>query len=228
MRKILIIVPVAIGMILVTVMSSCNNPRRKTGSTYMPDMAYSRAYETYSALDTSRFTSVRTTWGKDAQSKIFFNSQPVKGTMARGDMPAYALPATDSGYARSATIKNPLEVAAIDMKEAERLYLVNCAICHGAKLDGNGPLWKDGGGPFPAAPRNFMDPVMKAMPEGTMFHSVTYGRNQMGSYASQLSTKQRWMVIAYVKNKQGVGGNLADSAAAPKPVDSTAAAAVTK
>ena len=43
---------------------------------------------------------------------------------------------------------------------------------------------------------------MKKMPEGTMFHSVTYGKNMMGSYASQLSTQQRWMVIAYIKSKQ--------------------------
>jgi hypothetical protein len=38
-----------------------------------------------------------------------------------------------------------------------------------------------------------------------MFYSVTYGKNLMGSYASQLNTKQRWMVIAYVKSKQPGG-----------------------
>ena len=43
---------------------------------------------------------------------------------------------------------------------------------------------------------------MKAMAEGTMFHSVTYGKNLMGSYASQLSTEQRWMIIHYIKEKQ--------------------------
>jgi hypothetical protein len=29
-----------------------------------------------------------------------------------------------------------------------------------------------------------------------------YGKNMMGSYASQLNRKQRWMVIKYIKNKQ--------------------------
>ena len=43
---------------------------------------------------------------------------------------------------------------------------------------------------------------MKTMAEGTMFHSVTYGKNLMGSYASQLSTEQRWMIIHYIKEKQ--------------------------
>ena len=68
---------------------------------------------------------------------------------------------------------------------------------------------------------------MKALPEGKMFHSVTYGKGQMGSYASQLSTKQRWMIISYIKEKQKAAVTTAskagtDSTGANKPAgDST-------
>jgi hypothetical protein len=41
------------------------------------------------------------------------------------------------------------------------------------------------------------------MPAGQMFYSVTYGKGMMGSYASQLNTVQRWMVIAFIKDRQG-------------------------
>ena len=55
----------------------------------------------------------------------------------------------------------------------------------------------------PSAPKNLIaDPLVSVMPEGQMFYSVAYGKNMMGSYASQLSRKQRWMVIRYIKNKQ--------------------------
>ena len=92
------------------------------------------------------------------------------------------------------------------MKEAERLYLVNCGICHGMKLDGNGPLYNGGNGPFAAAPKNLIaDPVVKVMPDGQMFYSITYGKGQMGPYGSQLSTTQRWMVVHYIKSKQKGG-----------------------
>ncbi|MES1216133.1 MAG: cytochrome c, partial [Bacteroidota bacterium] len=104
----------------------------------------------------------------------------------------------------------------------ERLYLVNCGICHGTKLDGNGPLWKGGDGPYPSAPKNLVgDAVVSKMPEGQMFYSVTYGKNLMGSYASQLSTKQRWMVIAYIKSQQT---KAAPAEATPAKADSTATA----
>jgi mono/diheme cytochrome c family protein len=55
------------------------------------------------------------------------------------------------------------------------------------------------------------------MPEGQMFYSVTYGKNLMGGYASQLDAKQRWMVISYIKRKQ--------NKTQPQPADTTAAAA---
>ena len=209
MRKKLMITGVVTAGIL---LAACNDVRRTPGHYYMPDMTYSRAYETYAPLDTNVFTNKE---GEAGEGKIFYDALPVGGTVARGDMPEYPYKNDSAGYAMSAMVKNPLPMLnETDMKEAERLYLVNCGICHGPKLDGNGPLYNDGNGPFTAAPKNFMNPDMKAMAEGTMFHSVTYGKNAMGSYASQLTTKQRWMIIHYIKSKQGVtGAPAADSAA---------------
>jgi mono/diheme cytochrome c family protein len=148
---------------------------------------------------------------------------PVKGTVARGDMFAYLISNDSAGYVQSGAIKNPLKADSsvkIDMVEAERLYLVNCGVCHGPKLDGNGPLWKNGDGPYPAAPKNLMGPDMKALPEGTIFHVATYGKNLMGSYASQLTSQQRWEVVAYIKAKQMAAGATTATTAVK---DSTAA-----
>jgi mono/diheme cytochrome c family protein len=203
---------------MLLIMTACGGPRRNPGRAYMPDMAYSRAYETYASTEKL----------KEKYPYITYNAKPVAGTMARGDMPAYELKNDSTGYAQSVNIKSPLDPAGVDMKEAERLYLVNCGICHGPKLDGNGPLWKDGNGPFPAKPANLAtDTKYTAMTEGTMFHSVTYGKNTMGSYASQLSTKQRWQVIAYIKMKQA-GGASKDTAGAKAPVMAAAKDTATK
>jgi hypothetical protein len=62
------------------------------------------------------------------------------------------------------------------------------------------------------------------MPDGQMFYSVTYGKNAMGSYASQLTTKQRWMVIHFVKGKQASAN---EKAPAPTSTDGTGATATT-
>lgn len=203
---------VLVGCVAV-IAGSCSRVRRSPGRAYMPDMYYSRAYETYS------------TNPEELQKKgIHYTGMPVPGTIARGDYFPYTLLNDSLGYAKSATVKNPLDSLGMDTVEAERLYLVNCGICHGSKLDGNGPLFNNGNGPFTAAPKNFMDAAMKAMPAGTMFHSATYGKGAMGSYASQLSSKQRWMVVSYIKLKQNAGAATTgtDSTAARGKKDSTA------
>lgn len=212
-KKVLII----IGCVAVAVIAVSCGTRRNPGRAYMPDMTYSRAYETYAPAQERLDAS--------AAQGAHFEGRPVEGTIARGDMFPYALKHDSIGYVQSAAVKNPLDLSTVNMKEAERLYLINCGICHGAKLDGNGPLYNDGNGPYPAAPKNFMADDMKKLPEGTFFHSVTYGKGQMGSYASQLSTKQRWMVIAYIKSKQFPAGSASADSAAAKPIaDSTATA----
>ena len=206
---------IAFCVALTVILTSCDRTRRSPGRAYAPDMAYSVAYETQSPTE------------RLEKKGVHYTGLPVPGTVARGEMAAYPFKNDSVGYAQSATVKNPLAGEKINMKEAERLYLVNCGICHGAKLDGNGPLFNGGNGPYTAAPRNFMEPAMKAMPEGTMFHSVTYGIRQMGSYASQLNTKQRWEVIAYVKSKQFPAGSTPDTTA-KQAADTTGATTVAK
>jgi mono/diheme cytochrome c family protein len=180
-------------------------------------MAYSNAYETYAPAQERLKASA-------VQGEAHYTGLPVEGTIARGDMMAYSLKNDSVGYTQSASVKSPLIPGSVNMKEAERLYLVNCGICHGAKLDGNGPLFKGGEGPYTAAPKDFTSAEMKAMPEGTMFHSVTYGKGQMGSYASQLNTKQRWEVIAYIKSKQFPAGTSTTDSTAKPAVDSATVA----
>ena len=120
---------------------SCSEVKREPGRTYMPDMAYSRAYETYSASPI---------W-KDGQT----NRQPVAGTVKRGELLPWHIaadrPGDTTNYYASKAVVNPLNKLTLTQhKEAERLYLINCAICHGSKLDGNGPLYNGGDGPYPS------------------------------------------------------------------------------
>lgn len=198
------------SMVLVA-MISCSKVRRNPGRVYMPDMSYSRAYETYASTEALK------------KRGIYYSALPVKGTIARGDMlQIYELPNDTLGYAQSGSIKNPLPADSIDLKEAERLYLVNCGVCHGPKLDGNGPLYNDGNGPFPAAPRNLIDDYSKKLGEGTIFHVITYGKGLMGSYASQLNSVQRWMVVDYIRSKQGGSTGIKDSTATTVVKDTAA------
>lgn len=204
-----------IAVVVLSAVAAGCGAGKDPGIAYMPDMYYSVAYETYAS----------TKGLKD--SGIHYSGLPVAGTVSTEEDLAFHfnLKHDSTGYAQSASLKNPLDSGAtVNLKEAERLYLVNCGICHGAALDGNGPLFKGGEGPYSAKPATLVgDAVYEAMAPGTMFYSITYGKGQMGSYASQLTPKERWEVVAYIKSKQKKAAP-ASAPAAAEPVDSTATA----
>jgi len=192
MKKLSVILFFMIAAVLI----GCSDVRRHPGRDYMPDMRYSRAYETYSPTDNLKALGIN------------YTGMPVPGTVKRGEVFPFHIPKDAEGdstnYVDSRQVANPLPRPNAElMKEAERMYLINCGVCHGSKLDGNGPLYNEGNGPYPAAPKNLIgDPVVSKMPDGQMFYSITYGKGQMGPYGPQTSTTQRWMIIHYINSKQ--------------------------
>lgn len=201
---------VALLFIAIIAVSSCDGVRREPGSVYMPDMSYSRAYESYAARDTDVFTNNLTNKGE----KIFYNNVPPAGTVKRGELyPTEQLTDTLGTYATSYTLKNPYDTVVMskfEMSEAGRLFNVNCAICHGAKGGGNGPIATAG---HVGGVANLTADAYVKMADGTMFHSIAYGKGVMGSYASQVTRAQRWMIIKYIRTLQ-------PKPAAPKGADS--------
>ena len=199
-------------------MQSCGTNERNPGRTYVPDMAYSRTIESYAMQDSAIFTSNPL----DKGGRIFYNGSTVPGTMRRGDAHTYTLPNDSNGYKMSATVRNPYDTVVINAKEmAElgRLYDVNCGICHGAKGTANGPLATSGkvGGVA-----NLTLPLYVQMADGTIFHSITYGKGVMGSYAAQLNREQRWKIIKYIRTLQGGGAPASPAADSTAVTDSTA------
>jgi hypothetical protein len=179
---------------LTIILYSCGS-KREPGLIYMPDMAYSRAFEAYAANNLK-------------QEGINYINYPVEGTIRRGDLFPYTLPNDSNGYKMAAQTKDPLpRLDSNQLLEAQRLFMINCAVCHGPNMNAQGPLAGKVGGIA-----NLTLPQYVNEPEGQMFHVVTYGKNNMGSYASQLNRIQRWMVIQYIKSEQTKSKSSATSA----------------
>lgn len=208
------IVYITLGLAAISmIIASCSDVKRDPGRIYMPDMTYSRAYESYAPRDTTIFT---TDLFDKGGKQIFYNASPVSGTVKRNQAFAYTIPNDSIGYKMSSSVQNPFKdsLSAIELAESGRLYNINCGICHGEKAQGNGPLSTGGkiGGVA-----NLTLPNYIAMSDGTMFHATEYGKGVMGSYASQLSREQRWKIIKYIRTLQG-------GAAPAATTDSTATA----
>jgi hypothetical protein len=165
-----------------------NGLHRNPGKTYAPDMTYSVAYDAYSS--NPNFADGQT-------SRL-----PVAGTVARGHELPDHLRADDTTAHKAFTTH--LRFNETEVKEGQRLYNIYCGICHGTNLDGQGPLYASG--KFAAMPANLKDGKYLHMTIGQMYAAIKFGKNAMGSYASQLDIRQRWQVIAYIKQFQSKNG----------------------
>jgi mono/diheme cytochrome c family protein len=144
--------------------------------------------------------------------------KPVAGTIARGmDIP-YGYPNTPAGYDSAGLhLKNPYTVTPEMVTEGQRLFKQYCMHCHGETGMGDGKIIQNE--KFPAPPA--YSGALKDLPEGKMFHTITYGKNLMGPHATLLSPKERWTIISFVQTLQRAG-----QATAAPATDSSATATV--
>lgn len=183
------------------VISSCGSGPKHPGYEFMPDMYRSTSYET---------NSMNTLFADSMTNRL-----PVAGTIPRGDFLPYPYPATNEGYeAAGKELKNPLEKTEANLAEGKRLFEIFCIHCHGADGTGQGSIVANGKFPQPPA---YSGDQLRDLPEGKMFHTLEYGKNMMGSHASQLTQAERWKIIMYVQTLQKLPG----AAPAPAAVDTS-------
>jgi mono/diheme cytochrome c family protein len=155
-------------------LTSCNWDKSTPGYTYMDDMYRSPSHQTY----------------EPGTAK-----EPVEGTVPRGYVP-YTIPNSNEGYAASrANTEVPAMYAALDAESGKQLYTQFCSHCHGEKGDGNGILMQRE--KILGIPGYGVDKLPDITP-GSIYHVIMYGKNNMGSHASQLHYEERWKIIKYV------------------------------
>ena len=117
---------------------------------------------------------------------------PVEGSIPRGWVP-YEYSDTNEGYeSAKVNLLSPLELNDENISEGKELYNIYCAVCHGSKGDGQGILMTRE--KFLGIP-SYAD---RDISEGSIYHVLMYGKNLMGSHASQVNAKERWQISQYV------------------------------
>lgn len=111
----------------------------------------------------------------------------------------YAFDNTAEGYeAAGLNLQMPADLTLKEQIEGERLYGIYCAVCHGDKGGNDGTVPTKQSSLKPAW-ANYQDKYVKDLPVGKIYHTLTYGKNNMGSYASAVTPRDRWAIISYVK-----------------------------
>lgn len=92
----------------------------------------------------------------------------------------------------------PVPVTEALMARGQQRFEINCAICHGSTAAGNGMVKQYG----LTTIASLQDLRIRQMPDGEIFHTITYGKNTMGAYGPNVTVEDRWAIISYLRALQ--------------------------
>jgi mono/diheme cytochrome c family protein len=186
-----------------------------TGIEYAPDMYYSKGYEPMTQFSDS---------SKYRYNPYFMSMrEPVVGTIAKGQLDyQYPFDNTADGYIASATLTMPSDLTEKELARGEVQYQIYCSVCHGEKGGNDGKVSSKQSVLKPSW-ANYQDPYIQNLPVGNIYHVLTYGKNNMGSYAYALTPRERWAVITYVKRLSAMDaeGNIPNNVSQTPIISST-------
>lgn len=180
---------------------SCIRTNRDRGYEYAPNMYESVPYnpdspDPVSKNGSSSLLPVAGTLPTEAPTHLSTSYEPMH------------YPNTLEGYFKAGTeMKNPLAVTAANLAEGKALYQSYCSHCHGATGQGDGAVAMDQAAVKPPSYSNGNSSrsgvgEMKNLTDGKIYHTITYGINNMGSHSSQLNPEERWKIVMYVHQLQ--------------------------
>jgi mono/diheme cytochrome c family protein len=154
------------------------------GYEFIPDMAHSVAYDAYAPNPVTRD-------GRTLQA-------PVPGTIPwQGPLPFHYAATPEDAERAGRELRNPFPPSPAALARGRIVFTTFCAVCHGARGAGDGPLIPK----FPNPP-SYTSARLMAMPDGQIFHVITRGTELMPAYAGQISPDDRWKAVLWLRTLQ--------------------------
>lgn len=127
------------------------------------------------------------------------SSRPlIEGTVARGQLRADQELYTGLDAAGQFVSDLPIAVTRELLERGQSRFNAFCSPCHGRRGDGRGMVVQRG---F-KQPQSFHQARLRDTPVGYYYDVISRGFGEMSSYAAQLSSRDRWAIVAYVRALQ--------------------------
>lgn len=197
---------IGIGLALSLVLAGCDDDPGRTNFEYMPDMVASVAYD---AFDPNPNTP-------DGRTLM----KPPAGTVPRGYQPLHYGPGPAEAARAGRELANPLPDVEPVRARGALAFARWCSPCHGQEGLGDGLVARK----FPRPPALGADHA-RALPDGQLFHIITFGQGVMPAYGQQVAASDRWKIVRHLRQLQT--GSARPTAAPAVPATTPAAPTTT-
>ncbi len=138
-------------------------------------------------------------------------ARPIAGTIARDARPLHYQATPEDETRAGEELTNPFKADDAAALERGRFVYANfCIQCHGPSGEGDGLVPARG---YPPPPP-WSAEKSRLLKDGTLFHVIGYGRNNMPALRNQLSQEDRWRLVLHIRDLQRRAVQQAEQAAA--------------
>jgi len=100
-------------------------------------------------------------------------------------------------------LTNPVPRDAAALAQGKKLYEVNCAMCHGPKGLGDGPIAAFFKAAQEVVPADYTTEAIRSRTDGEIYYVLTNGKANMPAFGRLLTPAERWMLVHYIRSLQG-------------------------
>ena len=100
-------------------------------------------------------------------------------------------------------LANPAPRDAATLAQGKKLYEVNCAMCHGTKGLGDGPIAAFFKAAKEIPPTDYTADAVTSRTDGELYYTLTGGKANMPAFGRLLTPTERWMLLHYIRSLQG-------------------------
>lgn len=166
-------------------LAGCSAEGDRPGMTFLPEMVDSGVVHAYDRNPV-----------RESVPSLFL---PPAGTVPAERLPFEYGPGPEEARRAGLELRNPFVAGPESLARGKQVYDTVCTVCHGPKGEGDGPII----GRFPNPP-SLLAPHAQGLPDGQIVHVITRGQGIMPSHAAQVLLEDRWKVVLYVRQLQGV------------------------
>lgn len=140
-------------------------------------------------------TGLSLCWGQEKQEKK--EQAPAAGAAAApAPPPPHPLTISPADAAR----KNPIKYTQVSVDRGRKLYMTQCALCHGKDGDGKGEMVED----MKISPPDFRKPeTLDKRTDGELFAIVGMGKDPMPAQSGRMTDTQRWNLVNFLRSLSG-------------------------
>jgi mono/diheme cytochrome c family protein len=182
----------------------CDDDPTRPNFEYMPDMVGSVAYDSFDPNPNT----------PDGRTLM----KPPAGTIPRGYQPVHFGPGPQEAARAARELANPLPDSEAVRARGEVAFQRWCSPCHGHEGLGDGLVARK----FPRPPA-LGAPHARGLPDGQLFHIISFGQGLMPSYGQQITASDRWKLVHFVRRLQATAATAPAAPAVPTPSPTGAA-----